>query len=119
MILPWKEFQIDLASFGQFLLLEIPKADGIVANEDYFEIIELEPFTSLDVTKINDYLDNLDPEIELRKIQRPYIIEQNIVMIKSQALEKPYYSLSALEKKLLFKVTLSDVEIEEVYHWAD
>lgn len=61
MIGNWLEFEISLPDFLQFLKDNIPKADGIYATSDQWEVIELEPFNDDDRAAINSYLDNLEP----------------------------------------------------------
>lgn len=67
MILQWKSFSIDLDSFNAFLKSDIPNADGIVAGEEHFEIIEKNTFEQSDINAVQAYYDGLTEEGEIAK----------------------------------------------------
>lgn len=61
MILQWKEFEINLSEFNKFLKDNITSADGIVADPSQFEIIELTPFTEIEIELVENYYNSLIP----------------------------------------------------------
>lgn len=68
MTLQWPSFKIDLESFNQFLRNSISNADGIVADDDKFIIVESAPFSQADINSINSYYNSLTEDGEQQKI---------------------------------------------------
>lgn len=60
MILQWKSYKINLDDFNKYLKENIPSADGITASPEYFEIIEISPFTEEEQSNILNYYNLLD-----------------------------------------------------------
>lgn len=61
MILNWKTFKIDLSKFNNFLDTNLNSyVDGIVANSDNFEIIELSPLQEEQIQIIMNYYNSLE-----------------------------------------------------------
>lgn len=51
----WKEIRIDLAAFHEFLVANVSNSDGIVADEQEFEVVEKNPFTQEEKEAVTAY----------------------------------------------------------------
>lgn len=114
MTFEWLEFKIDLESFNQFLKDNIPSADGIVAREINFTIVEAEPFTQDEINQINQYYNSLTEEGELEKINFKLDIPTAINNCKLALLTKTYSSMTIIERKILLNLTLTDSELVSI-----
>lgn len=113
MLLEWKQFRIDLESFHN-LVKTIPNTDGIVANEQRFEIVETSPLDETSVNTIINYYNALTEEGELEKIQFRENIPNVLLNCKNALLSKNYDDMSELERKVLLNLTLTNNELEEL-----
>lgn len=67
MILQSLSFDIDFDSFHDFLVANVPDADGIVSTDSGFEVIEKTPFSQADIDAVNGYYSALTQSGETSK----------------------------------------------------
>lgn len=103
----WKTYKIDLRSFNQFLQTNVPKADGIVAYEDHFVIIESEPFDQTDIDAITNYYNSLTESGEDLKLTRDVRLIQAAEVIRQDLLTIDLTNLSVIERKIMMNMTLT------------
>lgn len=103
----WKAFKVDIKALNQFLIANVPKSNGIVAYEDYFEIIETEPFDQADLDLINNYYDQLTQSGEELKLTRNVRLWNAAEGLKLSILTKNYNDMTAIERKLLMRIPLT------------
>lgn len=111
MIKNWLPFHIYLPAFYSFLKQNVSKADGILAGEESFEIVELETFEQSDIDTIDGYLNSLTEEGETSKASAEETLASKILGIKTAAILKSYYQLTLIERKILFNVPLTEEEL--------
>lgn len=61
MILAPLSFPIDFNAFNNFLVANVPDANGVVTCDAGYNIIEIVPFTQADIDAVNAYYNNLAP----------------------------------------------------------
>lgn len=111
MLLQWKPFKIDLLAFKDMLDVYCPNTDGIVANEQNFEIIEKNELTGAEIQHIEDYYDSLTLESETVKLNRKYTLAEKILEIKESAITKRFQDLTFIERKILFNLPFEESEL--------
>lgn len=114
MQLSWKEFDIDLPSFKRFLDENVEKADGIVATEDSFVIVEREAFEQSDIDAVQGYYDALTEEDEALKISRPARLIVAINAAREDLLSANWSQLTQVQRKLLAVLPLTTEEEDQI-----
>lgn len=117
MILQWKSFKIDLASMSEYLANNISHYDGIIANNEHFEIITLQELSELEIDKIMIYYNSLNEQDEQAKLNIPISRESALLKCKNAMIHKDYDDLSLIEKKILLKIDLTEEEIQTIVNW--
>jgi hypothetical protein len=112
MRLSWKTFKIDLSSFNDFLVANVPNADGISATTGDFAVVERESFGQGDVDLVNSYYGSLTEEGEFLKLNRPSLLASAVYDLRVGMLSKEYSEFSLVERKLLVGIALT-VEEED------
>lgn len=107
MTMQWKTFKLDLQTFNQFLIDNVPKADGIVAYEEHFEIIESELFDQSDIDLINTYYESLTQSGEELKLTRDVRLAEAAELVKQLLLTKDLSTITTIERKILLRVPLT------------
>lgn len=107
---PWKPFQIDLNSFYTYVSSNVSSSDGIVATEDYFEVVESTPFTPEESSLVQDYYDSLEESSESLKLSRPESLSIAIETLKQGLLVKDLTTLTVTERKVLLNLPLTTDE---------
>jgi hypothetical protein len=68
MLLAQLNFPIDYDSFHQYLVANVPNADGLCSCDTGYNVIEKNPFTSTDITNVNTYYNSLTQAGEAAKM---------------------------------------------------
>lgn len=114
MQLAWKEFKIDLKSFQNMLSESCPNSDGIVACEEFFEVIEKQPLTQSETLSILSYYDGLEEVNERNKLAFPLKAKNALLNCRQALLTKSYDDMSVIERKIILNMELTQVESEEL-----
>lgn len=114
MMLPWKEFQICLRSFSEFLAINVTNADGIVGTEENLTIVQKAPLTQAEIDTISGYYNSLTAEGENLKITRPIRLSISIKQMKEDILQKDITTLNTIEYKLLLNLPLTVAEENQI-----
>lgn len=110
MRLNWLSFQIHIPDLSAFISANIPQADGILADESGFEIIEVSPFQQEQIDLVNNYLASLTESAENAKIERAENLAIKIKELVEQNISVAWHKKSNIEKKLLLGQPLTTQE---------
>lgn len=114
----WKQFNVHLRYLNNWIKNNYPnKTDGIIAGENYFEIVELQSLTQQEKDEIQSYYDNLTESDEQDKFNFEKNIKSAITQYKDDAINNHLNNLDDLQKKVIYGATINETEGWQIYNW--
>lgn len=110
MICQWLSFTIYLPDLQEWLSENIPESDGIVSNEDSFEIIEREPFSPEQINWVQEHINSLTPITEIDKINEVDQLKLSLLNCRMALAYKSFETLEVFERKIILGIELTEEE---------